>query len=168
MGLGCTGWEMLPGAGGDGDTAGDFRDVTMDGGTWGGCLGWGPHGLLAGACCRGGWRVIVMPLGAGGYRDAAMGVPPACVPVSRLLDSLGPAHRGSTALTSERLRRPIPALCQGSWRVPTAQPGCHDNGRQPALPFRYRDSSICSGNQDRGRGGDSLLPTPQCPIPCSK
>lgn len=124
--------------------------------------GWG---MLPWGC-----RVIGTPVGAGGYRDAAMGVPPACVPMSRLLDS--PVRRGigvsSAALTRERLRRPIPALCQGSWRVPTAQPGCHDNGRQPALPFRYRDSSICSGNQERGRRETLCCPPPSNPVPCSK
>lgn len=121
--------------------------------------GWG---MLPWGC-----RVIGTPVGAGGYRDAAMGVPPACVPMSRLLDS--PVRRGigvsSAALTPERLRRPIPALCQGSWRVPTAQPGCHDNGRQPALPFRYRDSSICSGNQERGRRETLCCPPPSTLFP---
>uniref|UniRef100_A0A8C3QI25 Uncharacterized protein n=1 Tax=Cyanoderma ruficeps TaxID=181631 RepID=A0A8C3QI25_9PASS len=39
------------------------------------------------------WRVIGMPLGAGGYRRAAVWVPPACVPMLRLLDSLA-LHAG--------------------------------------------------------------------------
>lgn len=73
----------------------------------------------------------------------------------------------STAPAPEGLGRVIPAPCQGSWRVPTAQPGCHDNGRQPALPFRCRDSSICREYRERGRGRPSAA-HPPIPHPCSK
>lgn len=143
---------MLPGAGGNGDAG---MGATENVGSRWGVLLWG-------------WRVIGVSLGAGSYKDVAIGVPPAYVP---MLNSPGPAHRGtgvtSTAPTPEWLRRPIPAPCQGSWRVPTARPGCHDNGRRPALLLRYRDSSTCSGNREIGRGRFPAA-HPPAPHPCSK
>lgn len=82
-----------------------------------------------------GQRVTEMPLGAGGYRDAAIGVPVACVPMgcSTIL-ALRAGNRGDLDCPNPRVAwEAIAAPCQGSWRVPTVQPGCHDNRRQPAL-----------------------------------
>lgn len=74
----------------------------------------------------------------------------------------------STAQPTSGSGRPSQPLARDPGGSPQLSPGAMTTGDKPALPFRYRDSSICSRNREIQRGGDSLLPTPPKPQSCSK
>lgn len=104
MGLGVQGWHQ------------GLGDAAWDGVTGNVGRGWGMLLWL--------WRVIRMPFGAGSYRDAAMGVPPACVPMG--CSTVLPCMRGDLNWPNLRVAQeanpsPLPGILESphsSARVP--------------------------------------------------